>query len=349
MQLASLIDQYLPALEAQYGDQLLPGHRRAISALLRCRTPDAGELQLHCTDCNIYCHQPRSCGHRSCPQCQNHAVDQWLDRQRAKLLPVEYFMATFTLPRELRATAWRHQTTMYNILFAAVSSTLTDFGLNPDNLGAQIGMTTVLHTHSRRLDYHPHLHVIVPGGGIDTAKKQWKRCKGKYLFNAFALANVFRARVLAAMNEAGIDIPASLPKKWVVDCRKVGRGEPALEYLSRYLYRGVISENRIVANQDGQVTFSFLDSKTGQTQYRTLSGEAFLWKVLQHVLPKGFRRIRDYGFLHGNAKKRLLLVQWVLKAITNPVELRPRPTFRCPTCQAPLQILGLLPRKWQPG
>ena len=349
MELAHLIHQYLPACKEKYANRLLPGHFKAIAALLRCRTPDAGQIQMRCTDCAEQLQYPRSCGHRSCPRCQNHEASLWLDRQRDKLLPVEYFMVTFTLPYELRALAWRHQTGIYNILFAAASSTLKDFGLNPKQLGADIGLTAVLHTHTRRLDYHPHLHVIVPGGGVDRAKRQWKKKKGKYRFNAFALAKVFRARFLAAMNTAGLAIPDPLPDQWVVDCKQVGKGEPALQYLSRYLYRGVISEKNIIANRDGKVTFRSIEGNTGKSQYRTVNGETFLWLVLQHVLPKGFRRVRDYGFLHGNSKKWLSLVQLVLKVIIEARTPRPRPVFKCPKCQSPMQILGFSRPAWQSG
>ena len=140
-----------------------------------------------------------------------------------------------------------------------------------------------------------------------------------------------------------------VPKKWVVDCAHVGRGKPALKYLSRYLYRGVISENAIVSVQDGLVTFKYTDSKTGKTQYRMLKGEDFCWLVLQHVLPKGFRRVRDYGFLHGNAKKVLKLVQLVLRVVVEIITLRPRPVLKCPHCQAPLAIIGFIQPYWQPG
>jgi hypothetical protein len=177
-------------------------------------------------------------------------------------------MVTFTLPRQFRAVAWRHQTTMYNIMLAAAVSTLKDFGLNPDNLGAEMGMTAVLHTHTRRLDYHPHCHIIVPGGGVNKTRKQWKKLKGKYLFNEFALAKVFRARCLEAMNKATLDLPIHAPKKWVVNCKHIGRGEPALKYLSRYLYRGVVSERNIVANREGRVTFSYVDSGSCQERCR---------------------------------------------------------------------------------
>jgi hypothetical protein len=265
------------------------------------------------------------------------------------LLPVEYFMVTFTLPCELRALAWRHQTTLYQLLFATAVSTLKDFGLNSKQLGADMGMTAVLHTHSRRRDYHPHLHVIVPGGGVNSVTRQWKKTRGKYLFKQTALAKVFRARLLAAIKAAGLALPAKLPDEWVVDCTHVGQGKPALKYLSRYLYRGVISENNIVANHHGKVTFKYLDSGTGQTRYRTLKGEDFLWLVLQHVLPKGFRRVRDYGFLHGNAKKLLTLIQLTLKVMITTKPARPRPVFSCPRCQSPLHILGFIRPAWASG
>jgi hypothetical protein len=265
------------------------------------------------------------------------------------LLPVEYFMVTFTLPYELRALAWRHQTTIYQLLFANAADTLKDFGLNPKQLGADIGMTAVLHTHSRRLDYHPHLHVIVPGGGVNRATRQWKKTRGKFLFNQTALAKVFRARLLAAIKTAGLALPGQLPDLWVVDCTHVGQGQPALKYLSRYLYRGVISEKNIVANQHGKVTFKYLDSKSGQTRYRTLKGEDFLWLVLQHVLPKSFRRVRDYGFLHGNARKLLTLIQLTLKVVITAMPVRHRPVFICPRCQSPMHILAFIRPVWPSG
>ncbi|MCP4301552.1 MAG: transposase, partial [Gammaproteobacteria bacterium] len=272
-----------------------------------------------------------------------------LDRQQAKLLPVEYFLVTFTLPSELRAPAWRHQRLISPLMLSLAASTLKDFGVNPKLLGAEIGLTTILHTHSRRLDYHPHVHVIVPGGGVNRRRKQWCKLKGKYLFNQKALAKVFRARLLAAIRAEGLSLPDKLPEQWVVDCKPVGRGEPALKYLSRYLYRGVIGENRIVANRDGRVTFEYLDSKTGETRYRTEKGEDFLWLVLQHVLPRGFRRVRDCGFLHGNAKRTLILVQYILRVHVRCHPPRPRPVICCPRCQAPMRIVAILRPRWSSG
>ncbi len=345
MELAALVKQYLPALKTKYAASLLPGHLTAIAAIVRCRTVDSGEIILHCSDCGRQEYRPESCGHRSCPQCQNHETSIWLDRQRAKLLPVEYFMVTFTLPRQFRKQAWQNQRVIYNILFSTAISTLKDFGLNPKHLGANIGMTAVLHTHSRRLDFHPHLHVVVPGGGLDKARKQWKKKKGKFLFNEFALADVFRARFLEAMKAATLEIPSKAPAKWVVHCKHVGRGKPALEYLSRYLYRGVISENNIIKNLNGKVTFKYTESLTEKTKYRTLKGEDFLWLLMRHVLPRGFRRVRDYGFLHGNSKKMLLLVQLVLQVIIEATSPRPRPVFKCFNCQSSMFIVGFVNRE----
>lgn len=343
MQLASILDQYHDTFLAQYGSRLLPAHFRAIEAIRCCRTPAAGQVLVQCMDCGYVTERPRSCGHRSCPQCQNHETSLWLDRQQAKLLPVDYFMATFTLPYELRSLAWDHQDLVYNLLFACASSTLKDFGLNPKNLGADIGATAVLHTHSRRLDYHPHVHVVVPGGGVDKARKQWKKKRTKYLFNAFALAKVFRARFLEGLTKAGISLPRCIPRKWVVDCTHAGKGNSALKYLSRYLYRGVIAESNIISNLDGNVTFKYVESRSGQTLHRTLKGQDFLWLVLQHVLPKGFRRVRDYGFLHGKAKKLLSLVQLVLQVWIKACGPRSRPAFHCPVCRGPMKILALTP------
>lgn len=349
MELAPIIDQYRDAFIGKYGDTVLPGHLKTMNAICRCRTPGSGELYVLCPDCHHAEWRPLSCGNRSCPKCQNHEASKWIDRQQAKLLPVLYFLTTFTLPFELRSLTWHHQKVAYTLFFTCVSSTLKDFGLNPKNLGAEIGMTMVLHTHNRRLDFHPHIHVVVPGGGIDKRKHQWKVKRGKYLFNQDAMAKVFRARYLASFKEAGLSIPQKIPRKWVVDCKQVGKGITALKYLSKYLYRGVISEKNIISNQNGQVTFKYIESKTGATRYRILKGEDFLQLIMQHVLPKGFRRARDYGFLHGNAKKMLHLIQLILHVVIQEIKQRLRPVFKCPCCKSPMAVIGFRRFAWGPG
>ena len=163
------------------------------------------------------------------------------------------------------------------------------------------------------------------------------------------MAKVFCARFLTALKDAGLSIPRNIPSEWVVDCNHVGKGLTALKYLSKYLYRGVISENNIISNQDGEVTFKYIESKAGNTQYRTLKGEDFLHLIMQHVLPKGFRRVRDYGFLHSNAKKLLSLVQLVLHVVIKGIKQRPRSVFKCPWCKSPMVILGFRQTAWKPG
>lgn len=341
MKMSAIIDEYYDTFVAQCGDSVLPGQMKALHAMRGCRSGSCGELFIQCTDCGHQEWRPLSCGHRNCPQCQHHEASQWIEHQQEKLLPVDYFMVTFTLPYELRELAYRHQKKVYSLFFSCVSSVLKDFGLNPKNLGAEIGMTMVLHTHSRKLEYHPHLHVVIPGGGIDKNRKQWKKKDRKYLFNEKALAKVFRARFLDALNKESLTVPTGIRSEWVVHCTRVGKGLPAIKYLSRYLYRGVISEKNIISSKDGMVTFRYTEN-TGNIQYRTLKGEDFLHLILKHVLPKGFRRIRDYGFLHSKAKKLLFLVQLVLHVQLESLKPVPGASFTCPRCQAPMKVLFFL-------
>jgi len=336
--LKHIIKQYKPALIASRSKQIKPHQWRALRAIERCRTPKSGQLYVQCQDCAHAHWSPLSCGHRHCPNCQNHEVNQWLDRQQQKLLPVDYYMVTFTLPAELRPLVWKHQKLIYSLFFNCVSSTLKSFGHTPDKLDGDIGLTAVLHTHSRRLDYHPHIHVVIPGGGINKTRKQWKKLKGNYLFNALSLAKVFRARFLTALKENSLYAPHKLPTKWVANVQNVGQGLPALKYLSRYLYRGVISEKNITDNKNGTVSFRYTDSTTKKTAYRILKGEDFLYLILKHVLPTGFRRVRDYGFLHANAKQLLKLVQLILQVKLTARSLRPRAKFICALCQSEMKI-----------
>lgn len=202
-------------------------------------------------------------------------------------------------------------------------------GCTPWTLHGDLGATVVLHTHSRTLDFHPHVHVVLPAGAIDPATRHWNRKTGKFLFPHKALAKVFRAKWFAAMKELGWTVQADLPAQWVVDCKPVGNGDKALTYLGRYLYRGVLPEKNILRNTDGQVTFRYTDN-TGTHKTRTLAGADFLWLLLRHVLPKGFRRSRDYGFLHANCKRLIRLLHLVLRFI--PPQPKQRPPRCCKQC-----------------
>jgi hypothetical protein len=209
----------------------------------------------------------------------------------------------------------------------------------------------VLHTHNRRRDLHPHIHFIIPAGSFDKDKKQWHKSKGKYLFNAFNLATVWRARLLEQLNDKpNIKLPATIPKKWVVDCQHVGKGLPALKYLSRYLYRGVLPDKNIISDIDGQVSFEYQDSQTKATEIRTLPAVKFIYLILQHVLPKGLRRVRDYGLLQGCCKKLRQQIQLML-AVAGAVfpivpELKRAVAIRtCPCCHQAMTFMGVHGKK----
>ena len=348
MELATIAHHYLDRFKTHHGAFTSPDQWSALNAILGCRTGQYGDLQLSCSACPWHSKQHRSCGHRSCNRCQNHSTTQWLERQQRKLLPVEYFMVTFTLPFELRALAKANQRAVYSLLFQCAVATLKAFGLNDKGLAAELAMTVVLHTHTRRLDYHPHVHCIVPGGGVNTRRTEWRKLKGKYLFNEFQLATVFRGKLLSGLQQAGLVHPKT-PREWVAQCERVGRGLPALQYLSRYLYRGVISNKRIVCDDGEYVTFEYKESKTGQIKTRRLRGEDFIALVLQHTLPKGFRRARDYGFLHGNAKRLLQSVQWMLQVTVPTLQARQRPPFLCQHCQSPMAVVGYHRPHRKPG
>ena len=212
MDLATISQSYLSRYKARYGASTTPAQYSALNAILGCRTGQYGQIHLACTACAAQSRRYRSCGHRACNQCQHHCTTQWLERQQAKLLPVNYFMVTFTLPYALRCLARAKPKQMYALLLQCAVATLQDFGLNEKGLMAELAMTAVLHTHSRRLDYHPHVHVIVPGGGVNKARNEWRKVKGKYLFNGRKLAAVFRGRLLAAIAAAGLTPPLT-PKK----------------------------------------------------------------------------------------------------------------------------------------
>lgn len=337
--LAQLLRTHQSEFTSRYHTQLNASHRAAQQAILTCHTPASGYLEYECSPCHKQQHYYRSCGHRSCPACQHHVNNQWLDRQRQKLLPVDYYLVTFTVPYELRSFVWHHQRWAYQALFQTAVDTLTKFASNDPQLGSELGMTGVLHTHSRRLDFHPHVHFVVPGGALNKKRSQWRQKTKRYLFNGKALATVFRAKFIAAMKDQGFTVPKKTPAHWISHCEHVGKGEPALVYLARYLYRGVVSEQNITGYHNGQVTFRYRDSASKQWKTRTESAVKFLWLVLQHVLPKGFRRVRDYGFLHGNAKKIRLRLQLILRVLLPDKIIEVARKISCPCCGEPMTFV----------
>ena len=307
-----------------------------------CRTKQSQKMLVECADCDRKLYVPHSCGHRNCPHCQAHESQQWLERQLKKQVPADYFLVTFTLPAQFRDLAWKHRRTLFDLMLRLSWETLKTFSQNDKQLQGVPGAITVLHTHSRCLSFHPHVHVVIPAGAIDQEKRLWRTKKGEkpFLFKHKALAKVFRAKMLEAITQAGFALPAKHPEQWVVDCNHVGSGETALVYLGRYLYRGVIQEKDIIACENGNVTFRYQNSKTKQFESRTVTGEAFLWLLLQHVLPKGFRRARNFGFLHPNSNRLIQVLQLICKLDPNRALawIRKRPPMRCSCCGGVMRI-----------
>lgn len=359
--LASIIDHFGADYLAQYGNSVLPSQRQALNVMKHCRSSLGPCLLAQCGDCGEQRVVPHSCGHRNCPHCQHFESQRWIERQTQALVPGSYFLITFTLPVELRTLVWQHQRVLYGALMDCAWATLRTFSQNHKQLQGSPGAVAVLHTHSRRLDFHPHVHLAMPAAALDADKGLWrslrKSTKGGYLFNHKALAKVFRARFVAALGELGLPPPPNLPEKWVVDCKCVGNGAKALVYLGRYLYRGVIAEKDILRCENGQVTYRWRDSKTKKTAQRSVSGVEFLRLVLQHVLPKGFRRARNYGFLHPNSKRLITLLRLLVfkprgKAPTEstPAHKSERTKLLCRCCGAVMAIVRrrILPVIWPP-
>ena len=349
MDISEILQRYHQPFKQKHAKNTTSNQWSALNAMLGCRSGQYGKISLACHTCEWSGSVFQSCGHRACNKCQNDTATQWLERQQNKLLPVKYFMATFTIPYQLRRVAKANQSLFYTLMFKCAVATLKQFGKNDRELKCELGMTGILHTHSRRLNYHPHIHFIVPAGGLNKQRNEWRKRKGEYLFKEQNLATVYRAMLLKALKENGLTIPYKMPKKWIVDCKHVGQGLPALKYLSRYLYRGVLSNKNIVDDDGINVSFKYIDSETGKTKIRKLPGEDFIALLLQHTLPKGFRRARDFGFLHGNAKKVLRLIQYLLKMYLPKFKETKKPCFKCKNCKGELSIMGFIKPKLRPG
>lgn len=344
IRLASVIQRFESAFLDQYRHRLRPEHTHALVAMKHCRSQASLKMLATCTECEHQTLVPHSCGHRHCPHCQHHESQQWIDRQLARLVPAEYFLITFTLPAELRPLARTHPRIVYDLILRCAWDTVRTFSYNDPTLRGIPGAIAVLHTNTRAHELHPHAHLVVPAAAIDPQRHQWRTkvrpsTKRAYLFNHQALAKVFRAKMLDAIADAALRLPEHTPRQWVVDCSHVGSGKPALTYLGRYLYRGVIREQDIVECNEQHVAFRYRDAKTGQFQTRTVDGAHFLWLILQHVLPKHFRRARNFGFLHPNCKRLIALLQLLLKIDPGPPTTKLRAAIRCACCGAAMTIM----------
>ncbi len=323
LELADIFREYGPAYVEKYGEHMLPSHTKVLQDIVFCRTEALGGEVFFCDHCEAFVYSYHSCGNRHCPKCGQDRADHWRDKQMQTLLPVPYFLVTFTLPHSLNPLARSHQKLFYRLLFQTSAEALKTLALNPKWLGGQIGMVGALHTWDRSMGYHLHVHYLVPAGGIDPDSGEWLPSHPKFLVPAAALRSVFRAKFRDALKAAAPDLFAQVPPTtwtgtWVVHCKAVGDGRTALKYLTPYIYRVALSNRRLVSMQDGKVTFSY-KPHNAPWQTMTLPALDFISRFLQHVLPKGFQKVRYSGFLHPSAKARFLsLKQRLDEAVLDP-------------------------------
>jgi hypothetical protein len=345
LSLAEVLRRHWAQYQRQFGAQILASHRRAVQAILNCRTRALGGEVYRCADCRRDHFVYHSCNHRACPQCGNADATEWIEGQKLKLLPVPYYLITFTVPEGLRAWLRSHQKAGYGALLKESAGALQDVARRDKYLGAELGALSVLHTWGRQLQFHPHVHCVVPAGGLRPDGLRWCQPRSPTFFlPQIVLAARFRSRLEAALQTQpeAVQIAASVwRQKWVVDVQPVGSGEAALKYLSAYVYRTALGSHRILADEDGHITFKYKDSADQRWHTLRVPAQEFIRRFLQHVLPQGFQRVRYYGWLSAAANTRwqriLALLNW-----TRPV--RPPPTPKtlplCLHCGAQLFWVG---------
>lgn len=336
---------------------------RVLGALKNCRTAALGGHVDACTDCGILRISYNSCRNRHCPKCQGKNRERWIASREAELLPVPYFHVVFTLPDTLNTLALYQPKAVYDALFEAAWGTISTFGNNPKNLGAATGMISILHTWGQQMSLHPHLHCIVPGGGLSKQGK-WKTAKsqGKYLFPVKALSKVFRAKFVEAIKAKGLELDKSLidelfKKEWVVFAKRpFGSPKSVIEYLGRYTHKIAISNHRIKNVDPETVTFSYKDYRNGaKKSVMTLDAIEFIRRFSMHILPKGFVRIRHFGILSSTGKKEaipLIKDQFPPEALVlaEPRILEPYNPKLCPHCKTQTMVnLEILPKRGPPS
>ena len=324
---AEALRVFAPGYLKRYGDAVPLGHRKVLDAIVRCRTGELGGVVYECESCGHQHWAGRSCGNRHCPTCQFHKTQIWLAKQTARLLPVPHFCVTFTVPQELRMPLRSKQREGYKALFDAAAESLRDVGQATRALrdcgsrgGAPgLGYFGVLHTWGRDLlTYHPHVHFVVPGGGVrfDTAGHpvEWKSTSETFLMHHGTLIRVFKAKFTEKLRACGLyeDVAESAwKKKSVVDIKPVGDGSAVLKYLAPYVYRVAISDKRIVAVDETHVTYRVTPSGSKHTVTRRVPGETFVRGFVQHVLPSRFHKLRYFGWMHSASRVDLDDVRWL--------------------------------------
>ena len=364
-ELAEIFRKYGGEYRANYQQGMPTSHKVAMSAIEQCRTEQLGGHVYSCKQCQVKQYSYHSCRNRHCPKCQNQAGQEWLEKQQRFLLPTSYFMVTFTLPEPLRKIARRHQKVMYKLLFQTAAAALQQLAQDRRFVGGQIGMVGVLHTWSRDLSYHPHVHFLVPGGGLSVDGRQWLVSRPGFLVHVKPLSKLFRAKFRAALQKTELfnEVPHHLwREEWVVHSQAVGNGQAALKYLAPYIFRVAISNKRLVKVAEGQVTFRYTPSASKKSKVCTVPAEEFIRRFLQHVLPKGFVKVRYYGLFSPGQRQRLKQARAILEAQTPPeLQPEPEPTSTavddqsdpqadrlCPECGRPMRRQKLKPG-WPQG
>jgi Putative transposase/Transposase zinc-binding domain len=353
---ADVLRRYGAAYLERFGAAMPAEHKKVLRAICACRTGQLGTVVYACESCGTMHAMGRSCGNRHCPTCQQDKTKAWLEKQTARLLPCPYFLITFTIPAGLREFMRRHQRIAYPALFDASSAAIKKLAADPKYVGAkQCGFFGVLHTWGRTLDYHPHVHYVVPGGGISEDGSQWLPSRADFFVPVRALSVLFRAKFRDALARAGVlsEVdPAVWRQDWVVHSKAVGDGRASLKYLAPYVFRVAISDHRMVACEHGEVTFSYRRSGSNRWRKMTVDAFEFIRRFLQHVLPSGFQKVRHFGFLSPNSQVSLEMVLWLVRLHSGliqllrsavAVEVHTEPPVRCPACGGPMRLIGFLP------
>lgn len=350
--LAEIVGRHGEAYRQRFGDRLLPSHRRALSDIAACRTATLGGRLFACNRCGHQHFAYHSCNNRSCPKCNGARTSAWLVQRESELLPTPYFHVVFTLPQAWRDVVRSHQKPLLSLLMRAAAQSLLALGADPRYLGGELGLLGVLHTWTRTLVYHPHVHCLVPAGAL-AGDGTWKPARKNFLLPVRALSRLFRGKFLhgACQLLSREQRPAYSDQKWVVYCKPtLNRTRKVLAYLGRYVHRVAITDRRILKLENGQVTFRWPENATGATRHMTLPAEEFLRRFLQHVLPKGTHKVRYYGLFSPTKRPRLkqlqrLLAEPCLKRESVEVATTPPMERPCPCCATgTLVLVGRLPR-----
>ena len=296
---------------ARYGDRMPANHKKVIRAIRNCGTGAFGQHAFSCDGCGKFHSADSSCGNRHCPTCQTGKSDEWLNKQLKKVLPVNYFMITLTVPSELRELIRANQKVAYAALFKAGSGAIKKLAKDERHIGCQTaGLTGILHTWTRQLEYHPHIHFIVPGGGLSKDGKEWKASANTFYIPDRPLSTIYRAKFMELLKQEGLRAPSCVwDPDWVVDVRHVGSGREALNYIGQYVFRVAIAPSRILNVSDTHVLFKYKPSGSKVWKKMSLKIFEFMRRYLQHVLPHGFTKVRHYGFLAPNCRVSLARIR----------------------------------------